>query len=177
MFAVSCAEGVVYINVGVRSQGLGKFFLTFFHLLGSSFIAGVSFVYAHRLAFLFGIETEVFKQKHLTGFEVFGCLFSLQAVGGELNVAAEGFRHSVANLQQREFGIDFAFGFAHVRHQDKAAAVVEYLFEGGKGTADAGIVGDMAILIEGHIEIYAYYGTLAFEVKVFNVCHFYLCVF
>ena len=49
--------------------------------------------------------------------------------------------------------------------------VSEHLFEGGECTADTGIIGDLAILVEGHIEIHANDRALAFEIVSFDFCH------
>ncbi len=55
-------------------------------------------------------------------------------------------------------------------HYDKRAAVGEYFFEGGKSSADTGIVGDVAVFIQRHIEVYAYDSFFALEVKIVD-CH------
>ena len=58
-----------------------------------------------------------------------------------------------------------------MRHDDQAAAVGEDLLECGERTADTGVVGDVAVLIEGHIEVYTYYSLLAIEIKIFKFSH------
>ena len=58
-----------------------------------------------------------------------------------------------------------------MRHNDEATTVSEYLLESGECTADTGIIGDLAILVEGHIEIHANDRALAFEIVSFDFCH------
>ena len=108
----------------------------------------------------FGVEAEVFKQEHFAGFEIGGSFSSVGAIGSKLHVAAECLGHCVLDLGERVFGVDLAFGLAHVAHDDERAAVGEDLFEGGEGTADAGVVGDVAIFVEGHVEVNADDGFL-----------------
>ena len=170
MFAVGGAEGVVHVDVGIGCEGLGEDFLTLFHLFLGSVVSGVGFVDADGLAFFLGVEAEVLDQEHLAGHEGFGGIKSFGSVGSELDGNAEGLGHGGDNLFQRQLGVDLAFGFAHVRHDDEGAAVVEDFLEGGEGTADAGVVGDVAVLVEGHVEVNANESFVAFEVEVFD-CH------
>ena len=174
MTAVSCAECVVDINVGIACESLGEFLLALFHGLLGCVITGVVLVDAHGFAFLFGIEAEVFEQENFAGLELLGSLLSFHAVGSELHVAAEGFGHGVADLKQGELGVDFSFWFAHVRHEDQRAAVVKNFLEGGEGTADACVVGDVSVLIEGHVEVYPHDGFLSFEIVIFDFSHFFI---
>ena len=88
------------------------------------------------------------------------------AVGGEFHVGAECLGHIVLDLGEGEFGVDFAFGLAHVRHEDEAAAVGQDFLEGGEGTADAGVVRDVAVFVQGHVEVNAHDRLLAGEVEV-----------
>ena len=56
-----------------------------------------------------------------------------------------------------------------MRHDDKGAAACEHLFEGGHRCADAGVVGDLEILVEGDVEVHADYGLFAVEIVRINV--------
>ena len=82
----------------------------------------------------------------------------------------ERFGYVVLDLREGELGIDFAFGLAHVAHDDKASAISEYLLQGGEGAADTGVVGDLAVLVERHVEVNADDGFLAVEIKIVD-CH------
>ena len=168
--AVCGAESIIHIYVGVRSQFLCKFFLAFFHFFLGSLVCGIFFVDAHGLAFFFGIEAKVFEQECLTGLE--GCCHvgCRHAVVGKSHVGSESLGYGVLNLAEGEFGVNLAFGLAHMAHYDKRAAVGEYFFEGGKSSADTGIVGDVAVFIQRHIEVYAYDSFFALEVKIVD-CH------
>ena len=48
-----------------------------------------------------------------------------------------------------------------MRHDDEAAAIFEDFLEGGQCTADTGVVGDVTVFVQGHIEVNAYDGFLA----------------
>ncbi len=172
MAAVCGAECVVHVNVGIRGELFGKFFLALFHFLLGGVVVGVFFVDTHGLAFFFGVEAEVFEQEHLAGLEVGGHVVGGGAVFGESYVGAEGLGNGVLNLAERHFGVHLAFGLAHVRHDDERTVVVQDFLEGGEGTADAGIVSDVAVLVEGHIEVNADDGLLAIEVEIVDCCHF-----
>ena len=156
MAAVCGAECVVHVYIGVACQSLGKFFLTFFHFLLGCVVSGVFLVDAYGLAFFLGIEAEVFEQQHLTGLEFLGLFGSLCAIFGEFNRSVESLAYGILNLSERELGVYLAFGFAHVRHYDECATIVKNFLEGGEGAADAGIVGDVGVFIQGHIEVNAY---------------------
>ncbi len=57
-----------------------------------------------------------------------------------------------------------------MRHDDKATAIFKDFFESGKGATDTGIIGYVAVLIEGHIEVNTHNGFLACEIVVVD-CH------
>ncbi len=168
--AVSGAECVVHIYVGVRSQSLGEVFLTFFHFLLGVSVGGIFLVDAHGLAFFLGIEAEVLEQESLAGLQSGSHVSGGSAVGSELYVGAESLGYGVLDLRERHLGVHFAFGLAHVAHDDERTAVSEDFLEGGESTADTGIVGDVAVLVQGHIEVNAYDGFVAVEVEIVD-CH------
>ena len=96
--AVSCSECVVYVYVGIACQCLGKFLLTLLHFLLGCVIAGIFFVDAYGFTFFLGVETKVFEQEHLAGFESLGCGFCVGRVCSKLYGCAECFGDSVFNL-------------------------------------------------------------------------------
>lgn len=57
---------------------------------------------------------------------------------------------------KRIFGFDGAFGAAKMAHYHESAAIVENVVEGWQRHSDTGVVGDIAVLIERHVEIDAY---------------------
>src|SRR5258708_6696148 len=44
-------------------------------------------------------------------------------------------------------------GAAEVGHQDDATAVFQHLFDGGDGGPDAGVVGDLELVVERNVEV------------------------
>ena len=89
---------------------------------------------------------------------------------------AESLGHGILDLKKGEFGVYLAFGLAHVRHDDEAAAILEDFFKGGKGATDTGIIGDVAVLIQRHVEVYTYYRLFAGEIVIvkFHVVRVYV---
>ena len=164
VLAVSGAEGIHHVVVGIGSEGLGKLLLAFLHGFLRGIIGGVGLVDAHRLAFLFGIETEIFEQQHFAGLEGCRSFLCFGAVGSKGNGSFERCGYGLLDSTEGELGVDFAFGLAHVAHDDESAAIGKNLFEGGEGAADAGVVGDFSFFVEGHIEVYADDSLLTCEI-------------
>ena len=100
MLAVGGTKGVHHVAVGIAGQGLGKLFLAGLHGLLGIVVSGVFLVNAHGLAFLFGIETKVLQQEHLTRFQGGGLVGGLRTIGGELHGYTKGGRYGVYNLTQ-----------------------------------------------------------------------------
>ena len=63
-----------------------------------------------------------------------------------------------------------------MRHDDEGTAVAQNFLEGGEGAADAGVIGDVAVVVEGHVEVNADDGFFAFEIVVVDVSHFGECL-
>lgn len=171
VLAVRRSEGVVDIAVGVRSQRLGELLLRSLHRLLGLLVGGILLLDAHGLALLFGVEAEVFEHQRLARFERRSGLGGLGAVGSEFDGHAQLFAHGADDLAQRELGVDLAFGLAHVRHDDEAAAVGEHLFQRGKRPADAGVVGDFTVFIQRHVEVHADDRAFALEIVRIDCCH------
>ena len=170
VLAVCSAEGIHHIVVGIRCQSLGELLLTRLHFLFRSFESGIGLVDAHGLTLFFGIEAEVFEQKHFAGLQGCGGFLCFGAVGGERHGGVERSGYGFFDLTERELGVHLAFGLTHVAHDDKRAAVGKHLLKGGERTADAGVVGDVTVLVEGHIEVHTYDGFPACEVASID-CH------
>jgi hypothetical protein len=112
------------------------------------------------VCFFFGMEAEVFKEEWLAGFEIGGHLASdgSDAVGGEgyVFVIAEDVVEQAAEVidkgaQAHGFN-GLALGAAEVGAEDDFGLVAESILDGGEGLADAGVVGDDAVL-EGNVEV------------------------
>ena len=148
--AVGAAEGVVDVDVAET----GEFF-------GEGGVVGL----------FFGVEAEVFEQEGLAGFEVGGHLAGdgADAVGGEgdVLVVAEDVVEEAAKVIDEgaeAHGVDgFALGAAEVRAEDDLGLVAEGVLDGGEGLADAGVVGDDAVL-EGDVEVDADEDALVGEI-------------
>ena len=171
MAAVSGAKRVVDINIGIRGQRLCKLFLTEFHHLLGVGVGRVILLNIYGFTFFFRIETEVFEQKHFTGFERSSGIGGFCAVGGELDGASKSSGHSIGNLAQRQFGVHFAFRLTHVRHQNEGATIVQDFFQCGNGTANAGVVGDFTTVVQGHVEVDAHQGFKTGKVEFIDVYH------
>ena len=137
--AVGAAEGVVDVDVAERGE-----------LFCEGGVVGL----------FFGVEAEVFEQERLAGFEVGGHLAGncADAVGREcyVLVVAEDVIEQAAKVSDegaKAHGLDgFAFGAAEVRTEDDLGFVAEGVLDGGESLADAGVIGDDAVL-EGNVEV------------------------
>ena len=166
MAAVCGAECIVHVYIAIGSQSLGEFFLALLHFLFSGFIGGIFFVDTHGLAFFFGVETEVFQQQSLAGLKGSSHVGSGHAVGSELNICVQSLAHGIFNLSEREFCVYFAFGFAHVAHDDSGTAVGEDFLESGEGTTDTGVVGDVSVFVQRYVEVNAYQCFVTVEIEI-----------
>ena len=163
--AVCRAKGVVDVAVGIGSQLLGEGFLALLDsgLGGFLFLVGGVFGQSAGFAFLFCIEAQVFEQQHFARLE--GCRLgiSLLAVRSELHRHAEILLDAGDNMFEREF-----FGGtlrpAEVRHDDQGAAACEHFFQGGDGSPDAGVVGNLELIVQRNVEIDADDGFLTAEI-------------
>ena len=108
------------------------------------------------LAFLFGIVAQVLEHKRLAHLQGLGSVLSLSAVGSKADGAAERLLYGSTNLAEGELGVHLAFGLAHVAHDDGSATVGDNLLQGGECTADAGVVSNLTVLVQGHVEVNAH---------------------
>ena len=164
MAAMGCAEGVHHVAVGVGGQCLGKFLLAFLHFLLGGVVFGRTFLYANGLAFLLGIESEVFQQQNVAWLQGCGSILCLCAVRCELDGRAECSGNGIRDLSEGEFGVHFSFGLAHVAHDDEGSSVGKYLFQGGQGATYARVVRDFSVFVKGYVEVNADDDFLTLEV-------------
>ena len=153
---MSGTEGVHDVAVSIAGEGLGELLLRGLHGLLGILVGGVGLVDANGLAFLLGIEAEVLKQQGLTHLQGLGSVGSLGAVVSEGNGHAESLLDSLADLSERFLLVDLSLGLTHVRHDDHSAAVGQDLLQRGQSTADAGVVRNLTILVQGHVEVNAH---------------------
>ena len=144
---MSRAKGVHHVAVGIAGQRLGKLLLRSLHGLLGLVVLGSTFLYAHGLAFLFGIEAQVLEQQGLAHLQGSSLLLSLGTVGSESHGNAESLLYSLADLAQRLLHIHLALGLAHVAHDDGGTTVGQNLLQCGQGTGDAGVVRNLTILV------------------------------
>ena len=166
------SERVVDVDVGIRSQFLGKFLLLFlqFFLGCGLFLVGREL--GAGLAFFLFVEAEVLEQQHFARLQGCNLCVSLHAVVAELDFGAQIALDGRDDLLERVLRVGVLFGSAHVRHQDGAAAVGQHFLDGGQGTADAGVVAHCAgLFVEGHVEVNSDYGFLAIEIETVYCSH------
>lgn len=154
--AVSRAEGVVDVAVGVGGQPLHELLLRSLHgLLGFGLLRVVGVVgQAAGLALLLGVETQVLQKHHFAGLQIAGHAggFVARAVAGEEHLASEQPLDVGDDLTEGVFGIGILLRTAQMRHQDHRAAAGEYFFDGGDRRADAGVVRYAALVVEGTLK-------------------------
>ena len=176
VLAVCRAEGVIDVAVGIRGELLDELLL---RTLLESLLGGVLLLLggilrkAAGLALLLGVETQVFQQHHLARLERpghFGGLLA-HAVAGEGDLHAEVLLDGRDDLLERILRIGILLRASHVRHEDHRSALLEHLLDGGHGGADARIVGYLALLVEGHVEVHADDRALAVEIVVVDRIH------
>ena len=176
VLAVRRAEGVVDVAVGVRGELLDELLLRTLlqGLLGSLLLLfGGVLGQTAGLALLLGVETQVLEQHHLARLDVAAHLGGLlaHAVAGEGDLRAEVLLDRGNDLLERVFGIGVLLRTTHVRHEDHRTALGQHLLDGGHGGADAGVVGHMALGVEGHVEVHADDRAFAFEIVVVDRNH------
>ena len=81
------------------------------------------------------------------------------------------------DMFQRIFWVGILFGTSHVGSDNQDAAVSNNLFQRRHGCADAGIVCDVEVLVQGDVEVYTNKCLLTGKIEVVNSLHsvFVLC--
>ena len=120
------------------------------------------------------MEAQVLEQQHLARLQGIGLCLSISTVLSKLDGSTQCSGYSTGDLAQRQFMVDFAFGLAHVRHDDEGTAVSKNLFQCGNCTADAGVVGDFSFFVQGYVEVNAHDCLLTGKIKIIDFSHFVL---
>jgi hypothetical protein len=108
---------------------------------------------------LAGQEARVLQHEHLTVAQVLGGLQGLVGVGRLAEVdpgAGQQFGEAALHGLERVLGVGRALGPAEVREQHHARAVLDQVPQGGQRGLDAGVVGDLASVVERHVEVDAH---------------------
>ena len=132
--AVGGAKGVVDIDVAEFSQFFGEGLVTFF---------------------LFLMKPQIFEKEDVPGLQRSGgfCRGLTDTVGGEGDGCAEELLEARNKVFEGIFFGGSILGTAEVGHQDDAAAVVKDLLYGRDGGADAGVVGDLVLVVKRNVEV------------------------
>ncbi len=167
---MSGAEGIHHVAVSIAGQRLGKLLLALLHGLLGLVVFGSTLLDADGLALLLRIEAQVLQQQCLAHLQILGSLLSLGAVGSESYGHAQCLLYSLANLAQRLLHVHLSLGLAHVRHDDACTTVGQDLLQRGQCTANAGVVRNLTILVQGYVEVYTYNCLLSGKVHFID-CH------
>ena len=141
MGAVGGGEGIVHIEVAIGSQSGGE---------------------VGAVLFLVLVETGVLQQQHvavLHGGNGTGRSLA-NAVGAEGDRAADDGSNRRGHRRKAHLRHDFTLRAAEVGQQDDLGTLVRQLADGGGDCADAGVVGDLAVL-HGDVEVHTHEGALA----------------
>lgn len=107
-------------------------------------------------ALLLGVETQVLEQDDLAVVGLVDRLLDLlaDAVAGEDDALAEQLLELAYDGLQAVLGVGLAIWTAEMRHQDHGlGAGFDGMLDGGEGTDDALVVGDVGIGVEGDVEV------------------------
>mmetsp|Transcript_11079 Transcript_11079/g.26960 ORF Transcript_11079/g.26960 Transcript_11079/m.26960 type:complete len:493 (+) Transcript_11079:174-1652(+) len=142
--AVGGAERVVDVQVGVGGQHLGK-------------VAAV--------LLLLGVEANVLQQQHGAGRHGGARLGNdlAHAVVDLGDRAGQQLGQAHAHGGEPELVLWALRGAAQVGGDHHLGAHLDEVLEGGDGGADAGVVGDLHVLVEGHVEVAAHEHRLPLE--------------
>lgn len=107
-------------------------------------------------ALLLNVESEVLQQDNGTvvGLVDNGLDLGADTVGSKGDGLAQELLELGNNRLEGVLGVDSAIGTSKVGHQDDSlGAIVESVLDGGDGTGNSLGVGDVLVLIEGHVEV------------------------
>lgn len=102
------------------------------------------------------MESQVLEENNLgvVGLVDHGLDLRADTVGGHLDALAQKLLELRDDGLQAVLLVDLTVGTAEVGHQDNSlGAVVDGIFDGGDGTGDTLVVGDLLVGIEGDVEV------------------------
>ena len=149
MATVSAAEGIVYGDVSQLCKLLGE----------------------ARVVFLFfGMEAEIFQQENIAWLQLGGGSFGYftYAVGGEGYFLAQKLGEALGYRSQRHFGDDLSFRAAEMAGEDEGGALLQQIVYGRQGSADALVVGDFLLIVQGNIEVGTDKYLFALDLNIFD---------
>ena len=119
---------------------------------------------------LFGVEADVLQQHGLAGLDFSGQLLGVRAddVLGQLHFKAQLFREALGHGREGILHVELALGAAQMRAEDDGGLVLEQVFDRRKRGVDARFVGDVLVLVQGHVEVATDQYFLAGNVDVFD---------
>lgn len=147
---VSSAESIVDEDVTESGQALAELINLGLVSLG---LVAISILGA---ALFLNVETQVLEEDDGTVVSLVddGLDLGADAVGGESNALAKQLLELRNDGLERVLGVHGTIGTSKVRHEDdRLGAVVESMLDGGDGTDNALVVGDVLVLVEGNVEV------------------------
>ena len=115
-------------------------------------------------------KAHVLEQDGLAGLDLGGELLRVLAddVLGELDLLAEQLGQALRDRRERILHIDLALRTAEVRAKDHSCIVIEQVLDGLERSADALVIGDVAVLVLRHVEVAAGNDLLARYVDILD---------
>ena len=119
---------------------------------------------------LFGMEADVLQQHGLAGLDLGGQLLGVRAndVLGQLHLKAQLLGKALGHGREGILHVELALGTAQMRAEDDGGAMLEQVFDRRKRGVDARFVGDVLVLVQGHVEVAANQYFLAGNVDVLD---------
>ena len=116
------------------------------------------------------LKTHVLEQDRLARLNLSGELLRILAdnVLRQLDFLAEQLAQALCNRRERILHVNLALRTAEVRAKDNCCIVIQQVFDRFERSADALVVGDVAVLILRHIEVAAGNNLLPRYVDIFN---------
>ena len=141
-------ERIVHVVVAIGGQSRGEF--------------GIAL-------FLARMKAQILQQHDVSGLHVFDQdvgAGSDHVAGHAHAIVGQEFLQMVTDGGQAEAMVVFPLGAAQMGHKHQPRAPLGQPGDGGKGCADAGVIGDEAMLIQRHVEIHPHQHATPFRVQI-----------
>ena len=104
------------------------------------------------------VEAQVLKHQHITNVHIRHRLHRgvADAIGGKVDRLLQQLAEQGGNWLEAVLHVRLALWPAQMRHQDHLTAMLQQIVDGRQMGADAGVVGDVAILVLRHVEVNAH---------------------